>query len=355
MSRFRRTAVLLGASFVIIAGCGSDKATSKPTTASAPSTASPSPSAASPGPTAAAGSAGSVVDTSATGTSATDTSAAGVAYSVKAANGTVTLAAKPVKIVSLSPTHTEMLFAIGAGAQVIAVDDQSNYPAGAVAVKSDLSGFTPNVEAIAGYKPDLVVVGDDTNNALTSQLGALKIPVWSGPAATSLDDVYTEIEQLGVLTGHIADATKLVADMQSDIKSILAEVPQSGTPLTYYHELDPTYFSTRSTTFIGQIYSLAGLHNIADGAAAGNDYPQLNSEFIVSAKPQLIFLADTKCCGQTPATVAARDGWSDIPAVKNRGVIAMDDDIASRWGPRVVDYLRAVVAAVKTAAQVPAG
>lgn len=361
MSRFRRTAVLLGASFVIIAGCGSDKATSKPTTASAPSTASAGPTAASPGPTAAsspsgaAGSAGSVVDTSATGTSATGTSAAGVAYSVKAANGTVTLAAKPVKIVSLSPTHTEMLFAIGAGAQVIAVDDQSNYPAGAVAVKSDLSGFTPNVEAIAGYKPDLVVVGDDTNNALTSQLGALKIPVWSGPAATSLDDVYTEIEQLGVLTGHIAESTKLVADMQSDIKSILAEVPQSGTPLTYYHELDPTYFSTRSTTFIGQIYSLAGLHNIADGAAAGNDYPQLNSEFIVSAKPQLIFLADTKCCGQTPATVAARDGWSDIPAVKNRGVIAMDDDIASRWGPRVVDYLRAVVAAVKTAAQVPAG
>lgn len=349
MSRFTKAAALLGASLLVVSACGSDKATSKPTTASTRSTAASATSVPST-PANTAGPVGSVVDTSVTATSA-----AGVPYSVTAANGTITLADKPMRIISLAPTHTEILFAIGAGAQVIAVDDQSNYPADAAKVKSDLSGYTPNVEAIAGYKPDLVVIGDDANNALTSQLGALKIPVWSGPGAASLDGVYTEIEQLGVLTGHVADATKLVANMHSDIKSILADVPQMATPLTYYHELDPTYFSTTSNTFIGQIYTLAGLHNIADGAETGNDYPQLNSEFIVSAKPQLIFLADTKCCGQTPATVAARDGWSDIPAVKNGEVIAMDDDIASRWGPRVVDYLRAVVAAVKSAVQVPAG
>jgi len=126
-------------------------------------------------------------------------------------------------------------------------------------------------------------------------------------------------------------------------------------PLTYYHELDNTYFSITSDTFLGQLYSLVGLKNIADGAEADTNYPQLSSELIVSDNPDLIFLADTKCCGESAATVARRDGWGDIAAVKNGGVIEMDDDIASRWGPRIVDYLREVVDAVKTASSVPAG
>lgn len=274
--------------------------------------------------------------------------------SVTDPNGSVTVKAKPVKIISLSPTHTEMLYAIGAGAQVVAVDNQSNFPAESAAVKTDLSGFTPNIEAIAGYKPDLVVIGDDSAK-LSSQLGQLGIPVWFGPSATSLDDVYTQIKQLGVLTDHVPDSAKLVASMTADVKSIVAEVPKTATPLSYYHELDSTYFSTTSNTFIGQLYGMAGLRNIADTAEAGNDYPQLSAEFIVSASPDLIFLADTKCCGQTAATVGARDGWSNIAAVKAGNVVLMDDDVASRWGPRVVDYLRAIVDAVKAAASVPAG
>lgn len=357
MSRFTRTAALIGVALLAVSACGSDSKSSSSSSV-VTTTASTSGAVDSTG-----------ASTPATGTPATDTATTGSVastdvltsgvdsggdFSVKTPSGTVTLAAKPVKIISLAPTHTESLFAIGAGAQVIAVDDQSNFPAEAAAVSSTLSGYTPNVEAIAGYKPDLVVVSDDSGG-IVAQLAALNIPVWVGPAATSLDDVYTEIEQLGVLTGHTADAVALVANMQSGITEALAGLPDSERAITYYHELDNTYFTVTSNTFIGQIYAFAGLINIADGAESANDYPQLNSEFIISADPQLIFLADTKCCGETPATVAARDGWANIAAVKNKGVIAVDDDIASRWGPRVVDYVEEVVAAVQTAAQVPAG
>ena len=138
--------------------------------------------------------------------------------------------AVPSRIVSLAPTHTEILFAIGAGEQVIAVDDQSNYPPEAEAVRTDLSGFEPNVEAIAGYEPDLVVVSED--NDLVTQLEDLGIAVWVGPAATTFEDTYAQIEQLGAATGHVGEAAELVGQMRTDIEAITASVPASETPLT---------------------------------------------------------------------------------------------------------------------------
>ncbi|MCY7297648.1 MAG: ABC transporter substrate-binding protein [Ilumatobacteraceae bacterium] len=253
----------------------------------------------------------------------------------------------PQAIISLSPTATEMLFAIGAGDQVIAIDEYSNYPAEALDKPHDLSGFEPNVEAIAALEPDLVIMQD---NKIQEQLESLGIAVWVGLAAASFDDVYAQIEQLGAVTGHIGEAAELVGSMQSDIAAAVAAVPSGAAELTYYHELDPTLYSVTSTSFIGEVYGLFGLVNIADDAQPGNDYPQLNPEFIVEANPALIFLADTKCCGETPETVAARPGWDAIAAVQNGGVIAMDDDLASRWGPRIVDYITAVSAAVAAAA-----
>jgi len=249
-------------------------------------------------------------------------------------------------IISLSPTATEMLFAIGAGDQVIAVDDYSNYPAEALEKPHDLSGFEPNVEAIAALEPDLVIMSSDT---IQEQLESLGIAVWVGPAAVTFDDVYTQIEQLGAATGHIAEAAELVLQMQTDIEAAVAAVPAGGEGLTYYHELDPTLYSVTSNSFLGEVYGLFGLVNIADGAQPGNDYPQLNPEFVVEANPDLIFLADTKCCAETPETVSARPGWDAIAAVQNGNVIAMDDDLASRWGPRIVDYIAAVSAAVSDA------
>jgi len=255
----------------------------------------------------------------------------------------------PERIVSLSPTHTEILFAIGAGDRLVAVDEFSDYPAEALELPNELSGFEPNVEAIAAYDPDLVIIGGDFTG-LGDQLDAIGIAWWDGPAAATLDDTYTQIEQLGAATGQVAEAAELVAQMQSDIDAIVAETVVPDEPLSLYHELDPTHFSADSTTFIGELYSLLGLQNIADQAEGDSGgFPQLNAEFIVSADPDLIFLADTKCCAETADTVAARDGWGGIAAVVNGNVIEMDDDIASRWGPRVVEYLAAVSAAVEQA------
>jgi iron complex transport system substrate-binding protein len=263
---------------------------------------------------------------------------------VEAANGKVTIDERPERIVSLSATATEMLFAIGAGEKVVAVDDQSNYPP--EAPTTDLSGLEPNVEAIAKFRPDLVVISDEPGG-LEKSLTALDIPVILAPAAQRLDDTYAQIEQLGDATGNAGEATEVVASMQSEIDELVESVPEFEKPPTYYHELDQSYFSVTSETFIGQAYSKAGLENIADEAkGAGSQYPQLSAEFIISADPDFIFLADTKCCGQSAETIARRPGWDQITAVRSGAVVELDDDIASRWGPRIVDFIRIVVEAV---------
>jgi iron complex transport system substrate-binding protein len=271
--------------------------------------------------------------------------AAAFPVTITAANGDVTLDRRPERIVSLSPTATEMLFAIGADEQVEAVDDQSNYPPDAPV--TDLSGFEPNVEAIASYEPDLVVYSTEPGD-LGASLQGLGIPVLLQDAAASLDDVYAQIEQLGLATGNVEEAVALVDTMRADLETIVGSIEPPEPPLTFYHELDDTYFSVTSSTFIGQLYELAGLRNIADEAkGAGGGYPQLSAEYIIQSDPDLIFLADTKCCGQSAATVAARPGWGRIDAVEHGGVIPLDDDVASRWGPRVVDYLHRIVAAIE--------
>jgi iron complex transport system substrate-binding protein len=258
--------------------------------------------------------------------------------------GSITIANKPSHIVSLSPTATEMLFSIGAGPQVTAVDDQSNFPVDAP--KTKLSGFQPNVEAIAGYHPDLVVVSDDTAHVVES-LAKISIPTLVEPAAKTIDDSYSQIEQLGRATGHVTEAARVVSEMKSKIAAIVASAPHFPSPPTYYHELDNTFFSATSKTFIGSIYSLLGLKNIADPAdKKASGYPQLSPEYIINTNPQIIFLADTKCCGQSLQTVRKRPGWAKITAVRDGRVIALDDDIVSRWGPRIVDFLQTVEAAL---------
>ena len=254
-------------------------------------------------------------------------------------------AAVPQRIVSLSPTATEDLFAIGAGKQVVAVDDQSNYPA--TAPRTKLSGYTPNAEAIAGYKPDLVVVSFDANHVVEA-LGKLKIPVLVQPTAATLADAYGQITALGEATGHRAKAAAVVAGMKRKIAAIAASVPRSKPPLTVYHELEPDLYSVTSKTFIGRIYTMLGLKNIADAAdKTGSGYPKLSNEYIIAADPKLIVLADTKCCGQTAAKLGARPGWKSIAAVSDGGVVPVSDDIASRWGPRIVDFVQAIASKAK--------
>jgi iron complex transport system substrate-binding protein len=246
--------------------------------------------------------------------------------------------AAPQRIISLSPTATESLFAIGAGKQVVAVDDQSDYPKRAP--KTALSGFTPNVEAIASYRPDLVVVQYDSGG-IVEALRKLDIRVLVQPSAKNLTVAYAQIRQLGSLTAHKRAAAALVKRMKAAIGRALATTPKRR--LSVYHELSPDFYSATSKTFIGGIYKLFGLRNIADAAdSTSSGYPQLSGEYILGANPALIVLADTRCCGQTVGGVASRPGWSGLAAVRTRSVVAVDDSVASRWGPRVVQFVQSV-------------
>lgn len=276
-------------------------------------------------------------------TATTGATAGGFPVTVIGSNGRVVLETQPETIVSLSPTATEMLFAIGAGAQVTAVDDQSTYPTDAP--KTDLSGFKPNAEAIAKYDPDLVVLATDANG-IVSSLATLGIKVLQLPDVAKVEQAYTQLGILGAATGHQDDASKVIADTQSRLAQAVASMPPTSKGQRVYHELDPTYYSATSATFVGDVYTMLGLSNVADDAkGASGGYPQLSAEFVVKADPDLIVLADGKCCQQDAASVAKRPGFDATSAVKNDMVIAVDDDIASRWGPRVADFAEAVAAA----------
>lgn len=257
-------------------------------------------------------------------------------------------AGDPQAIVSLSPTTTEMLYAVGAGDSVVAVDERSDFPAEAPV--TDLSGYTPNLEAILGYEPDLVVASDD-NGGIVAGLERAGVEVLLLPAGQTLDDTYSQLEQVGAATGHVGDAAELVGQMRTEVDEIVASVPKREEPLTYFHELDETLYTVTDQTFIGYLYSLLGLTSVATG---DNPYPQLSAELLLESDPDYVFLADAQCCGVTPEAVAERPGWDGLSAVKDDRVIVVNEDLASRWGPRVVDLLRELAAIVTESSPVGA-
>jgi iron complex transport system substrate-binding protein len=270
--------------------------------------------------------------------------AADFPVTITADNGKVTIRKQPRRIISLSPTATESLFAIGAGKQVIAVDDQSDYPRSAP--RTTLSGFTPNVEAIAAYRPDLVVIAYDPKD-LVDALNRLGIPVVHHDAARTFKGAYQQIRQLGLVTGQRAGAARVVTRMQARIARLVKAAAGRAKGLSVYHELTPDLYSASSRSFVGKIYAQLGLENIADAAdSAGTGYPQLSAEYVVARSPDIVVLADIVCCGQKPSTVAARPGWSRVSAVRTGSIVRVDDSLASRWGPRLVDLYRAVSAAI---------
>lgn len=255
--------------------------------------------------------------------------------------GQVTIEERPESIVSLSTVATEMLFAVGAGQQVVAVDDQSNYPP--EAPMTDLSGFTPNVEAILSYEPDLVFISYDPGE-LVASLDAAGVPVLSYGSAFTIDDTYRQIEAIGTATGNVDEAQILNEQIRTDLDNIVADAPEVPEGTDYYHEVENTFYTATSTTFIGQIYAMFGLENIADpadedGSAFG--FPQLSGEYIVEADPDLIFLGDV-LYGESAETVAARPGWDVMTAVQEGAIVELDSDVVSRWGPRVVDFAQSV-------------
>lgn len=333
----RRTVAVVTATFAVaaLAACSSSSSSLGSIATSNPSTSSPG-----------------TATTSATASPTTSTGA-DFPVTLSSSNGKVTIASKPTRIVSLSPTSTEDLYAVGAGSQVVAVDSDSNYPKGAPV--TGLSGLTPNIEAIARYNPSLVVAYQNVGG-LVSGMTKLGIPVLIEPAVSTLNGVYAQIEQIGEATGHAAQAVGVVASMKQQIAATVSKAGSSHRGDTYYWELSANpYYSVTSATFIGQIVGLFGLKNVADPASkpADGGYPELSEEYIVTAKPQIIFLADNEPAdgGQTVAIVDKRPGWSGIPAVKAGEVIALNDDIASRWGPRLPQLVAEIAAAVERAPQ----
>jgi len=254
----------------------------------------------------------------------------------------VVIPEEPESIVSTSASHTEILYAIGAGSAVKATDTFSDHPAAAKATEK-IDAFNVNVEAVATLEPDLVILAFDPGD-VTEGLAALGIPTLLFDAPGNIGDAYAQIETVGAATGHEAEAAELVAAMESDIDQILADLPIPTAPWSYFYELDPTGFSVSSETFVGSLLGMLGMSSIAD--AAGEPFPQLAAEFVIDANPDFVLLADTKCCGASLVTLGDRPGWDALTAVASGSVIELDDDIASRWGPRLVDLIRTVAGEV---------
>lgn len=341
----RPRATIAGPALILLAlfllalftACGSSSSTSAASTVSAAAT------------TAATAASGATTANSAATTGPAAPATGQYPVVIQTADGPVTIPSAPRAVVSMSPTATEMLYAIGAGSQVKAVDSLSNYPP--EAPKTDLSSFQPSLEAIAAQEPDLVVLGFG-NADVQSGLAKLDVPVLLLPAATSLDDTYSQITELGQATGHSDQATTVNSGIQTGIRQIVSQhPPQAGHPVRVYHELDDTFYSASSGSFIGQLYKLLGFDNVADAADPDGSiqYPQLQAEQIIKADPTMIVITDAY--GYGPAEVAARPGWNTLTAVTDDDVVEVNDDIASRWGPRVVDFLRIIADASAKASQ----
>lgn len=269
---------------------------------------------------------------------ATTTTAGSAGFPVEVRG--VTITERPERIASGSATHTEILFALGAGDRVVAVDAFSDFPAETASIPK-FDAFNASVEGIAGLDPDLVILSFDPGDVVDG-LAALGIPVvlFAPPGPTNLEEVYAEWRDVGAAIGLADEAEVLVAEVREEIAAIVAEVPIYVRPFSYYHELDNTYYSIGSDTFIGSIYGMLTMVSIADDAGGG--FPQLSAEFILDSNPDYIFLADVDCCGESAETVAARPGWSELSAVQSGRIVELDEGVASRWGPRVVDLVRVI-------------
>lgn len=247
----------------------------------------------------------------------------------------VTLAKKPLRIVAMLPSHTETLFAIGAGAQLVGVDIYSNYPADAAKIPKVGSGYQPNIEAIVALKPDLVLADESSGSRLTEKLAAAGLTVYGGTAQT-YNEVFEKIAALGKLTDHETGALKLITKMRSELNALNASVMKLPKVSTYY-EIDPTPYSVGPNSFIGVLIAKAGGQTIIPGNLG--DFPKIAPELIVRSNPQVMI-------GLTLDVAKNRPGWNMLSAVKAGRVFKVtpeQNDALSRPGPRLPDALRTLI------------
>jgi iron complex transport system substrate-binding protein len=252
---------------------------------------------------------------------------------------TVSFEAPPEAIVSLSAAHVEVLYAIGAGEQLIAGDLFSDCPAAAAELEQ-LDSFTPSVEAITALEPDLVVLGFSDPDLQTALSGVGITTLLQEPPA-DVDGVLEDIELLGQVTGHAEEAAAYADGMSARIDEIVAEVREEDAPPKVFHEVDNLLYTAGPGSFVADLYELLKAENIAE--ATGQPFPQMTQEAIIAAAPDVIVLADEEA-GESAETVSARPGWDAIPAVQNQRIHAVDPDIVSRPGPRVVEALETLSA-----------
>ncbi len=249
----------------------------------------------------------------------------------------LTLEQAPQRIVSLSTHATEILCTIGAGDQLAAVERYANCPLGSKE-KPELDAYKPNLEAIAGYRPDLVYVFSDTDG-IVEALRRTGTPVLYLELPSSLDGALEQIELFGRLSGHEAEAKDVVQSMRQRIDAVREKVADVGQGPRIFHELDPTYFTAAPNSFVGDFYNLLKAKNIAEGAT--DEYPQISAEVIVQRDPEVIILAD-EAGGVTADSVKQRPGWDQISAVKNNRICVIVPELVSVPGPSVVDGLEAL-------------
>ncbi len=249
------------------------------------------------------------------------------------------------KIISLAPSNTEILFALGAGAQVIARDEFSNYPDAATKLQSIGGSMGKyDLEKITSLQPDLILASPlNTPDQIKSFETATKNVVVI-PNPNTLDDLYANLELVGRLTGHQADAEKLVASLKDRAKAVTDKLAGVTDKPKVFYELDATDPSKPWTagkgSFIDLLISLAGGQNVA--AKLEGSYAQMSQEELIVQNPDYILLGDALYGGIKPEQVAARAGWDAINAVKNNHVLAFNDDLVSRPGPRLIDGLEAI-------------
>lgn len=254
----------------------------------------------------------------------------------------ITLAGTPERIVSLAPSTTEILFAVGAGDQVVGRDEFSDYPEEAKALPSIGGSFGEyNVEAIVALNPDLVIAAEINTPELVKQLEDLGVTVYYLGNPTTLEEMYVKLETVAELTGH--DVSELVSSLQARVAAVDEKIaPISARPNAFY-EIDASDPSKPYTygpgTFGDLLITRAGGSNV--GNVSADSYPQLSLEQIVVANPSIIILGDSMW-GVTPESVLERAGWESIEAVKSKQIFPIDDNLISRPGPRLVDGLEAL-------------
>jgi iron complex transport system substrate-binding protein len=260
----------------------------------------------------------------------------------------VTVETKPQRIISLAPSNTEILFAIGAGDQVVGITTYCNYPPEAQD-REQIGGFsakTISVEKIVALEPDLVFSVGEIQRPAIEALGQVDITVVALDP-NDFDEVYATIELMGRLTGHEQEAAQIVADMKARVAAVrerVATIPEEERLTVFWETYDEPLMTVGAASFTHQLIELAGGVNIF--ADLTETYPQVNAEEVVKRNPAVIMGADSMGDKLTTELVGQRPGWGQVQAVQDGRIHLFNGDMVSRTGPRLAQVLEEMARAL---------